>query len=118
MAINYCTLTSSTLDAFCGNRRAIVLERLIDELRPVIGPAVSNPQSKWITARPPQKWEPPALPTELERILVTAQFQELSGSSTQEVRSQLELVTVTDVHVQPTKVVVNIENLRVNHAVR
>lgn len=119
MSINFCTLTNSSVDSFCGNRRAIVLQNLIDELRPP-APVVSggNPQAKWINAQAPRKWEPPALPTELERITVSARFQELSGSSTQEIKPQLELVTVTDIHVQPTKVEVNIENLKVHDAVR
>lgn len=34
MSINHCTLSSATLDTFCGARRAIVVQNLLDEKYP------------------------------------------------------------------------------------
>lgn len=124
MSINYCTLASSTLDSFCGNRRALVLDRLIDELRPPVTPSVGS--VGW-TQRPPAKpivrpaqrpyWQPPEvpreLPTELERITVTAEFLGLSGTDTQAITARPDLVTVTDIHIVPTEVGVNIVDFEV-----
>lgn len=124
MSINYCTLASTTLDSFCGNRRAIVLDRLIDELRP---PVVNGPGGPgWVqrpTIKPQVKpaqrpyWQPTEvpreLPTELERITVTAEFMGLNGSDTQAITARPDLVTVTDIHIELTLVGVNIENFKV-----
>ena len=34
MAINFCTLTNSTIDTFCGNRRQIIIDQLLEEKYP------------------------------------------------------------------------------------
>lgn len=122
MSINYCTLASSSVDSFCGNRRALVLNRLIDELRPPTPPNtggmgwVQKPAAKHVPPPRPY-WQPPEvpreLPTELERITVTAEFLSLSGTDTQAVIARPDLVTVTDIHIEPTTVDVNISDFQV-----
>ena len=126
MSINFCTLTSSSVDSFCGNRRAIVLQNLIDEFRPPRPAGTGASNGGWTQGRPPAnynqvnrpRWEPPEAPryepTELDRITVTAEFLSLKGTDTQSVENRLDLVTVTDIHINPTVVDVNIENLKVH----
>lgn len=121
MAINYCTLTSSTVDAFCDPRRNQIFNQLVDILHPPapsVGASGGIPHGtpKFIFQRAPEKWEPPYIPTELERIVVEATFLSLFGRDEQEVRSGMELVTVTDLQVEPTVLSVNISDLRFDHA--
>lgn len=119
MSINYCTISSSAVDSFCGNRRAIVLARLINELRPPV------PQTNVIRGGGPtpkfqqvrhDRWEQPVInpPTELDRITVSAEFLGLKGSAFQDVDNRLDLVFITDIEIEPTTVGVNISDLKVN----
>jgi len=123
MSINYCTIAATTVDTFCGNRRALVLARLIPELHPITPP---NPQPGngshgsvapgWSNYRPqPQRWEPPVISTERDRIVVKAEFQDLRGEDQQDIENRLDIVFVTNLHVeQQSAVSVNISNIKVN----
>jgi hypothetical protein len=108
MAINSCTINSTTINAFCGVRRGIVLAGLIEQKnhkRP--GAGTSTP--RWIH---PREEQPRILPTELERISVYADFMGLHGTDGQDVRPDMSLVTVTDIEIEPTTVSVNITGFR------
>lgn len=120
MSINFCTLSNSSVDSFCGNRRAIVLDRLIDELRPpVTDKKVSN--GGWTKQRPPAyfkginqpRWEQPEapkyVPTELDTVIVSVTFNGITSTDSQAIdNSRLDLVTVTDIHVNPVSVSVDV----------
>ncbi len=118
MSINYCTLANSTTNSFCGSQRAKVLARLIPILHPVIPPVQKRggnvQQSKFQNYRQPERWVPPIVPTERERIVVTVEFQNLRGSDEQLIQEHLDIVFITELQVNPTTVSVNIENLKVN----
>jgi hypothetical protein len=118
MSINYCTLSSSTVNTFCGAKRALVLARLIPELHPVVPPVPKKggnvQQAKFQNYRQPEKWEPPIVPTERDRIVVSVEFQNLRGSDEQLITEHLDIVFITELQVNPTTVSVNIENLKVN----
>lgn len=123
MSINFCTLTSSSVDSFCSPRRNQVFNQLVPILHPQrpAGKGGGTPHTDkvmqaYLTRRQQEKWEPPKLPTELERIVVEASFLTLRGSDAQDVHPGMELVTVTNIQVDPAVVDVNIQNLRFNHA--
>lgn len=113
MAINGCTIDGFTLHGFkCRDKFA----SLVPILHPPVTPGTGS--VGWHQQAAQQRWTQPEVPkhihTELERITVTATFQALFGSATQEITPRLDLVTVTDIHVNPVSVSVNIENLKVN----
>jgi hypothetical protein len=132
MSINYCTLGSSTVNTFCGNKRPVVLARLLQELRAqeqkpkiVNGggygypgghvPGRTNPAPRqYAPYRPDPSREAPIVSTELDRIVVSAQFQELSGRAEQEVTAHLDIVYITNLKVHPVQVSVDISNIKVN----
>ena len=120
MSINYCTISSSSVDAFCNPRRNLIFNQLVPILHPpsstVGSGGIPHGTPKFIFQRAPEKWEPPYVPTELERIIVEVQFKTLFGRDEQEVRPSMELVTVTDIQVEPVVVNVNITDLRFDHA--
>lgn len=122
MSINYCTISSSSVDSFCRNRRAIVLDRLIRELRsPVpIANRGGNPTRvrapiPQISRRREELWEPPTVvATELDRIVVSVNFNGITGVAEQEVNGKLDLVYVTELKVEHVEVSVNISALKFN----
>lgn len=120
MSINYCTLAGSSIDTFCGARRAIVLARLIEELRPATPTQRpvrgGGPTPKFHPQIRDHRWEQPTIvpPTELDRITVSAVFQDLSGSAFQDLDNRLDLVFVTNIEIEPTSVGVNITDLKIN----
>ena len=122
MSINYCTISSSSVDSFCGNRRAIVLDRLIRELRPPVpatnkggNPAHVRAPIPQISRRREEQWEPPTVvPTELDRIVVSVNFNGITGVAEQEVDGRLDLVYVTELKVEHVEVSVNISALKFN----
>jgi len=116
MSINYCTLASSTVDSFCSPLRAVIFNRLVPILHPsqpigAAGTPWTDKLAKYMRQRPPEKWEPPQLPTELERIVVEITFNGLRGSDAQDIKPAVELVTITDLNVEPSTVDVNISNI-------
>jgi hypothetical protein len=119
MAINGCTIDGFTLHGFkCRDK----FSALIPILHPAVQPSKGAGQGGWFQgqghAASRQRWEQPEvpknLPTELERITITASFQGVLGTATQEITPRLDLVTVTDIHVNPIMVSVNIENFSVH----
>lgn len=123
MSINFCTLTSSSVDSFCGNQRSKILTRLIPILHPphVPGTGAGTPHTDAVyqaymraRSREHEKWEPPPVPTELERVVVEVTFANIKGSDAQDIKPGFDLVTVTDLTIEPTKVDVNITDLKVH----
>lgn len=126
MSINACTIASSSVDTFCGVRRAIVIGGLINQLRPPQPNTTHGGHGGWRKDRPPSifqgihrpRWDqdevPAYKPTELDHVTVAVEFLHLKGSETQKIEQRLDLVTVTDVNINPTTVGVNIENLQVH----
>lgn len=129
MAINYCTISSNTVDGFCNAQRAKVLARLIDEAghgsvqpptphghggtggishgptpgRPIYSPQYRLPQ----VDREPLTYEQPF-------ITVTADIFAFHGSETQETTVRLDFVTVTDLEINSEDVVtVNITEMEI-----
>lgn len=112
MSINSCTIDSFAIDALCGGRRQVIIDGLTREKYPVNTPGASN--GGWRSDRAPAfqqpqinrpRWDPPEAPreqpTELERIIVTAQIFGVEGTDTQAVIARQDLVTVTDIHIEP-----------------
>lgn len=119
MSINYCTISNSAVDSFCGNRRSIVLARLIDQitdLRAYQPPLRGGGPTPKIQQIRQDRWEQPVInpPTELDRITVSVEFQDLQGTAFQDVDNRLDLVFVTNIQIEPTTVSVNISDLKVN----
>lgn len=115
MSINYCTIANTTVDTFCGNKRAIVLSRLIKELHPepIRHPGGNVQQSKYTNYTQAPRWEPPVISTERDRIVVQAKFQELRGTDEQANEQRLDIVFVTNLRVDPATISVNIKNIKV-----
>ena len=132
MAINYCTIGSTTVDGFCGLQRAKVLARLIDEAgHGVVNPPTPQPHGHGgtggITHGPTPGYRPPTFPQyrppEVERdpytyeqpiITVTAEIFEFRGSETQETTVRLDFVTVSDLEFNSEPVVtVNITEMEI-----
>lgn len=121
MAINACSVNGFTIDAGrCRNKFAALI--------PILHPTTSAPKVSnggWAKARPPAnyrginapRWErdevPREVPTELERITVTASFDGRTGTDTQQITSRPDLVTVTDIRIEAGEVSVNIANLQI-----
>ncbi len=118
MSINACSINSFTIDA---RRCRDKFQDLIPILHPPAAKKVSN--GGWTQQRPPAnyrginppRWDdkqtPP--PTELDRVSVTVEVMGLKGTDTQDIVQRMDLVTVTDIHIEGTEVVVNITNLQV-----
>lgn len=114
MSINFCTLTGSTLDTFCGNSRQIILDRLLDEkyatppVQPFIGTNNSS-VSKDFTKKFPhlvrhavEDDERPVLTFEQPFITVSAELMGATGSQQQEVTPRLDFVVASDLNISKT----------------
>lgn len=131
MSINYCTLASNTIDVFCGPRRGLVFNKLVQILHPPIvnpQPIGGNPQQVRNTAtiaqllarqqrphfdvdeREPMVYEQPF-------ISVTVELFGSTGTQTMDVSSvNVDIVSVTNVDfgsVEP-EIVVNIQDFEIN----
>lgn len=124
MSINYCTVSSSSLDSFCGAKRAIVFNRLVKELRPTPTPSslgggkgahlsvIPSSLSSRFSSRDTQ---PVFRPTEFAVVTVQASFNGMIGAVSQDVTSgTLDLVYLTNLEIDHLSTVVNIESLRFN----
>jgi hypothetical protein len=110
VSINYCTLASSTVDAFCSPRRGVILSRLIAELHPPVVQGGGNPRvlrdtfgDQYLRPRPqvqqrphyeiddrdPMKYEQPF-------VSVTVTLFGDSRTETQDVTAQVDIVSVTN----------------------
>ena len=99
MAINFCTIDSSTINTFCGNRRQVIIDQLLPP-RPVRGGAAQG----WTPGRPIRtwrdtKWEPPVMPAESAVVTITAEFMGIKGVDTQTLTSRPDLITITDLQI-------------------
>lgn len=118
MAINYCTISSSSIDSFCGARRAIVFNRLVSQLHPTVRTVGGNPAhvaTKIPALRPREREEMRyEKPTELDKILVSANINGISGSELQNYNQRLDLVFITNLKNVSQSINVNISNISVN----
>jgi hypothetical protein len=126
VAINYCTIGTTTIDSFCGTQRAKVLARLILEARPDIPPTETRPPAGggWAiptrpelypaTYRPPELEQPP-LNWEQPFVSVTVEMDGVQGIETQEMSTRFEFVVVTDLEISSDDdlVTVNISELEI-----
>lgn len=139
MSINYCTISTNTLDGFCGNQRAKVLAHLLDEKYAVVNPPTPHPggggggvgighQGQWgqwsnipgIQHNIPQvpRYEPPRIDRDLPAyeqpwitVVVSNFLGDLRGEQTLNATPQVEFVTVTNLDFEDTDISVNITGL-------
>jgi hypothetical protein len=125
MAINFCTLTNSTIDAFCGNRREIILDGLLEERYPPTQQALSGGarvvRDTWairnleLLRRPsdedfaPWTFEVPIFKLTIDMLdgdVITQQFQDVTST---------ELAYITNLQISDGKdaVSVNITELEI-----
>lgn len=108
MSINFCTISNSSVDSFCGRRRSVVLNNLIATLRP---PAVKG--HKWpVPGLTGYEEQPKIIHTELERITVTATFANMTGMDSQEVKPQIELISISDLQFDTMQPVISISDIK------
>ncbi len=128
MSINFCTLTGSTLNTFCGNRRQIIVDRLLEEKYPPV-PAFLGTNNSSVSIDFAKRYphlvrhveadeETPVLRFEQPFVTVTAELLGDQGTHQLEVEPHLHFVMVTDfrlVSVAPKQdeVVVNISDFEV-----
>ena len=104
MSINFCTLTNSSVDSFCGNRRGIVLNNLLQQKYPTPSTG-TNPRvvrDAFAELRPDliRHVEPDERPTiNFEQPLITVEvwMDGVRMAETQENTAQLDYVSITDV---------------------
>ena len=117
MSINYCSIGTATVDAFCGLTRAKVLARLIHEAgHDVIVPTPTQ-HGGGATIRPRPQWvnnSPPIQNFEQSRITVSVMAFGVQSDETQEMTSRLDFVTVTGLEINSsTPETVNISKLEI-----
>lgn len=129
MAINFCTLTNSTIDTFCGNRRQIILDRLLRERYPPAPPAVLGTnnasvrealvrQRPELFRRPVEDDERAPLTFEQPFITVSAELLGATGKQQLDAATRLDFVVVTNLKIgerrqQEATVAVNISDFKV-----
>lgn len=126
MAINFCTLTNSTIDTFCGNRRQLILDRLIEEKKNQTNFIGTNNSSVRIDfaqrfphlIRHVEDEDRTPLNFEQPFHTVTVELFGDTGTHQLDTTSRLDFVVVTDLQVGPPRlhddVVVNISDFKVN----
>jgi hypothetical protein len=111
MPINACTIDSYTIDSLaCRGRRQVIIDNLLK--KKTAGPGMPRPG--WVRPVRPADLFKPIVPTELNRILVQVNVFGLYGEEGQDVYPDYNLVTVTDIEIEPTAVSVNINGFRIN----
>jgi len=129
MSINYCTISTSTIDGFCGIQRSKVIARLLDEKYPVVNPPTPSPRpgSGGVTyggmpGRAPNPWFDPytsdtTQPIEYEQPYITVRVSDLfgeEGSETLFADAQMSFVTVTNLEFEDEDdISVNITGLEI-----
>ena len=128
MSINYCTLGSNTIDAFCGPRRGLIFNKLILELHPpvvqsigggntqqirntaAIAHVIAQQRSNFdIDERDPMIYEQPF-------VTVTVELFGATGTQTMDVSSiNVDIVTITGLEFDSTglEIDVNISELTI-----
>lgn len=124
MSINFCTLTGSTIDTFCGNRRGIILQNLLTEKYPP-APAALGTNNRTVSIDFARRYphlvqhvdheiDRPQLQFEQPFVYVTAELMGKTGTQTIEATAQLEFVSVTDLKVEPSSAItVNISDFSI-----
>jgi hypothetical protein len=129
MAINFCTLTNSTIDTFCGNRRQLILDRLLEERYPPAPPPVLGTNNSSVREalvrqrpelfrRPAEEEELTQLTFEQPFITVTAELLGTTGTHQLDAATRLDFVVVTNLrigerHQLEATVAVNISDFKV-----
>lgn len=121
MSINFCTLTNASVDTFCGNRRSVVLNNLLQKKYPPVTPTVGNGsgyqvRNEFAFKNPALFARPEEQPTlNFEQPFITVQVELMGEVATQqlELAPQLEFVVVSDLQVTPADVTVNISDLSI-----
>jgi hypothetical protein len=123
MSINFCTLTSASVDTFCGNRRGIVLNQLLAKKYPppVQHAKGGNPRvlRDTFAVPPPFEFEDrPTLTYEQPWITVEVEFGGKKGSQTVDNDAQRDFVSVTGLEVashsdDEDEITVNIEDFEI-----
>lgn len=132
MSINYCTISSTEIDGFCGTQRVKVLARLIEQKYAVVnsppssggwayGPSFNAnhgiQQPQYI---PPFRQELDQDPQPYEQPWITVTASEIfntRGSETLETTPRLDFVTVTNVEFNnEPDITVNITDIEIKHA--
>jgi hypothetical protein len=101
MSINFCTLTNSSVDTFCGNRRSIVLNGLLKQKYPVRGTNNRVVSQSFANLRPDlvrrdDADERPTLVYEQPLITVEVILDGVRMEHTLQAEQRLDFVTVTD----------------------
>jgi hypothetical protein len=122
MAINFCTLTRSSIDTFCGSRRQVVLNRLLEKKYPKnTAGAGQSVRDTFALQRPDlfrrvEDDERPPLVFEQPLITVQVIMNGMSMQQTLESHQRLDFVTVTDLDIRPMspeQVTVNIADINI-----
>jgi hypothetical protein len=116
-----CTVNLTSIDGCTINGRStsknIVINRLLSQIvhrtsRSAGGGAGPTRERQWL--KPPDRGDRDVKqPTELDGIVVTVQLQDLIGTAMQQVSTAFDLVYVTDLMIEPTELIVNIEDLEI-----
>jgi len=106
MSINFCTLTNSSVDTFCGNRRSIVLNGLLQKKYPppVQGGGRRVLRDTFAEQRPDlivREEDRPQLVFEQPFITVEVSMNGITMAQTLDAQQRLDFVTVTDLKVNP-----------------
>lgn len=119
MSINFCTISSSPVDSFCGARRAIVLQNLIDEAHPPVQQTGGGNPRAYLPARHVEREErEPLQPVATEIIVTVETFGEIH-MATQPFTELVAMVTVTNLEFSGSKVApvsVNSTEITYSHA--
>lgn len=115
MSINFCTLTNSSVDSFCGNRRALVLNKLLAKKYPQPA-AGTNPRvlRDDTYPRPFDFEDRPVLNFEQPFITVQVNFQNDVGTQQIDNDNRLDFVTITNWFVDIGDFNVTVSNLTIN----
>ena len=117
MSINFCTLTNASVDTFCGNRRSVVLNNLLQKKYPPVvtstGGGSYQVRNEFAFNRPEQFVRPEeqrVLQFEQPFITVSAELMGMTGMQQIDLAPQLEFVVISDLQFpEPTSsVTVNI----------
>ena len=122
MSINFCTINSSSINAFCANRRSIVIDNLInDKYGKILGTNNSSVSAQFARLRPDlvqhviDDLEPHQLQFEQPFIVVTAELMGERGQTQLDATQQSEFVSAFDLKIgEPKgKIQISASNLKI-----
>lgn len=117
MSINFCTINSSSINAFCASRRSIIIDNLIEDKygKPFIGTNNSSVSTQFAKLRPDlvqhviDELEPQQLQFEQPFITVSVELLGSVGTQQLEAAPQNEFVAVYNLSVGEAKGKMNVE---------